>query len=150
MLGCAVLALTVPALPSCTAGGPSPCTPTPVTKHGDVPSVQASPATAAIVGILTDGHVPRPDQPTHILWLVDVRRAAPTMHLIAGRQNVNQSFQQTVKRTRISGTRAEYDSTLRFPTAGCWMVQASTGPAQATVTFDIKPSKAGNAAEEPK
>ena len=125
----------------CSAGGPSPCSATQVMKNGQVPSVQASPATAAIVGLLTDGHAPRPGQPTHIRWLVDARRGAPQMQLIAGRQDVNQSFQVTVPRSRVSGSYAEYESTLRFPVAGCWLVQASTGPAQASVTLDVQPAK---------
>lgn len=129
------------AVTGCSAGAPTPCSPTQVVKNGQLPSVQASPATAAIVGLLTDGHTPRAGGQTHIRWLVDARRAAPQMQIIAGRQDVNQSFQVTVPRSSISGSYAEYESTLRFPNAGCWMVQASTGPAQAQVTFNVQPAK---------
>lgn len=144
MLGCVALAVAATAVAGCSAGAPSPCQPTQVVKNGQVPSVEASPATAAIAGILTDGHTPRADEQSHIRWLVDARRAGPDMQIIAGRQDVNQSFQVTVPRSRISGTRAEFDSTLRFPATGCWMVQTSTGPAQATVTFDVQPAKKQN------
>ena len=134
----ALLGLVAAALAGCAQGAPLPCQPTPVTRAGLVPSVQASPQTASIVALLTDGHTPRSGEPSHIRWLVDARRGSPQLLIIAGNQATNRSFQLDVPRSRSTGIRDEYDSTLRFPQRGCWNVEAATGPAQATVTFDVR------------
>lgn len=122
----------------CAAGGPSPCETTPVTRSGQVPTVRASPDTTGVAGVLLDGRLPVVGRPSRIRWLVDARRAAPELTIIAGRQDVNQSFQQRAGRTQSTGSLAEFDSSLDFPAAGCWNVNVQTGPVDATVTFDVK------------
>jgi hypothetical protein len=122
----------------CSGGIPSPCTPSQVSRSGQVPSVQASPAITGVVGVLVDGHLPVVGKPSRIRWLVDARRAGPDMTVIAGRQDINKSFQQHVPRAQTSGSLAEYNSTLTFPDPGCWLVNVQTGPVDATVTFDVK------------
>jgi hypothetical protein len=123
-----------------TACGPAPirCQPTPIQQAGKIPSVQASPQIAAVAGLLTDGHPPEAGRPAHIRWLVDSRRAGNDLRILAGRQNANQSFQVVTPVSRVSGLRTEFDSTLVFPQAGCWLVHAKTGSTDATVTFDVR------------
>lgn len=133
-----VLGLAVPGLGGCAPGRPTPCQPTQITRVGQVPSVQASPQTTSIVGVLSDGHPPRAGEPSHIRWLVDARRGGTELRIVAGNQDTNQSFQLEVPRSRTTGILDVYDSTLRFPQRGCWDVEAATGPAQATVTFDVR------------
>jgi hypothetical protein len=109
-----------------------------VTRTGQVPSVQASPATTGVAGVLLDGRPPAAGRPSRIRWLVDSRRASGELFLIAGRQDVNRSFQERVPRSQGSGTLAAFDSSLDFPDAGCWLVDARTGSVDASVTFDVE------------
>ncbi|MGH7867343.1 MAG: hypothetical protein ACREP9_06830 [Candidatus Dormibacteraceae bacterium] len=135
--GLICLLLPLIATLACQPASPTPCRPTPSNSRGKLLMLQADPNTAGVSVILLDGKLPTAGHTTSLRWVVDSRRAGPSLMLIAGQQNGTQSFQTTIREEHSSGMLTTFDSSLNFPAIGCWPTEVQSGSAEGTVTFDI-------------
>ncbi|MDQ6773593.1 MAG: hypothetical protein M3024_11485 [Candidatus Dormibacteraeota bacterium] len=98
-------------------------------------SLQATPAESSLRALVANAG-PVPGRPYEIRWLADPRKAGRAMLVVAVRQGTQQSLRQSTAGT-VSGNLAEFPTSLTFPRAGCWDVDATTGTAAGDIILRV-------------
>jgi hypothetical protein len=133
------LAVTAALLGGCASQPTSPadCRATGLTREGSLVEVVADPPDSTIRGILPGAAPPAARRPYEVRWLLDSRKAGPELRIQSAREGTGQVYRQQFGDSSRSGLIAQFQTTITFPSQGCWDTDVFTGTALGSMTFKV-------------